>query len=404
MRDIHSSTKVTRRAERRRVRDRGRGWAPSALALGSLFLMLATVGGAATPAQSAEFIPPSGAPTTLEELKQLFPAKCKGVELAYAGGGGLVGEANDKAFLGPYSEMFDVSFVHDIYDASGLAKLKAMVDAGQVTWDLFIGTTPPEAAALGLDYLEEIDWGLVNGVDMLPGTALPYFVPQEVWTTNLVINTKTYPDPAKGPRSWVDFWDVEKFPGRRTLSGDMWSFYAPLYGLGWRADEIYPMTREKAEKAFEQLRKIKPHINVWTATWVQPGQLVVDDQADMVLSWNGRAQPLVDEGMSLRIVWEAQHFGGSSGLSIPKGTPNLECAMHVAAYAALPEVQAARAEILPYGPANVKGGPLVSEEVRAKLPTAPGTVDNFYSMDRDLEFWEEYQDWVAEEMVRLLVE
>ena len=170
-----------------------------------------------------------------------------------------MGEANDKAFLGPYSEMFDVSFVHDIYD---LAKLKAMVDAGQVEWDLFLGTTPPEAAGLGPDYREEIDWGLVNGVDMLPGTALPLFMPTYVWTTNLVLNTKTYPDPAKGPRTWVDFWDVDKFPGRRTLSGDMWSFYTPLYGLGWRADEIYPMTREKAEKAFEQLRKIKSYINV----------------------------------------------------------------------------------------------------------------------------------------------
>ena len=124
----------------------------------------------------------------------------------------------------------------------------------------------------------------------------------------------------------------------------------------------------------------------------------------MALSWNGRAQPLVDEGMPIRIVWEAQHFGGSSGIAIPKGAPNKDCAVHVVAFGALPEVQAARAEILPYGPANVKAAPLVSEEVRAKLPTAPGTVDNFYSMDWDLEFWEENQEWVAEEMVRLLVE
>ena len=53
MRDIQSNTKFAQRADRRRVGDRGRGWALSALALGSLFLMLATVGGAATPAQSA---------------------------------------------------------------------------------------------------------------------------------------------------------------------------------------------------------------------------------------------------------------------------------------------------------------------------------------------------------------
>ena len=75
MSDIHCKSEITRRAERRRVRDRGRGWAPSALALGSLFLMVATVGGAATPAQSAEFMAPSGAPTTLEELKQRFSGK-----------------------------------------------------------------------------------------------------------------------------------------------------------------------------------------------------------------------------------------------------------------------------------------------------------------------------------------
>ena len=401
--NFHCKSGSTRRAERRHVGDRARGWVLSNLALGSLFFMLATVGGTSTPAQAGEFIPPSGAPTTLEELKKLFPAKCKGVTMALGGGGGesLYGRSFQESLFEPYAEMFDVTFVDDIYD---LAKMKAMVDAGQVQWDMIVGTTPAEAAGMGAKYHEEVDWSLVNGVDMLPGTTGPYFLPMDIWTTNLVVSTKTYPDPATGPRNWEDFWDVDKFPGRRTMAGDMWSFYAPLYGLGWRADEIYPVTRAKAEKVFEQLRKIKPHINVWTKTGVQPGQLIVDGQADMALAWNGRIQPLVDDGMDVRIVWEAQHFGGASGISIVKGTPHLECAQHVLAVGALPEVQAAKAEILPYGPANKKSGPMVSEAVRGKLPTAPGTVENFYSMDRDLEFWGEYLDWVAEEYVKLLVE
>ena len=401
MRNVQCSTKITQCADRRRVVKPSRGWVPSALALGSLFLMLATVGGAATPAQSAEFMPPSGAPTTLEELKQRFPAQCSGVELGFAGSGGLQGESYEKAILDAYSEIFDVSFAVDIIDA---AKLKAMVDAGQVTWDFVGDTTPTQTAGLGAAYLEEIDWGLVNGVDMLPGTTSPIFVPVDVWTTVLVINTKTYPDAATAPKSWVDFWDVGKFPGRRTLPGDMWGFYTPLFGLGWGADEINPMTRNKADNVFEQLRKIKPNIDLWWSSGVQPAQMLADDQVDMVLAWNGRVQPLIDEGLSLRIVWQAQHFGGAGGFAIPKGSPNKECAMHVIAFGALPEVQAAKAEIIPYGTANVKGGPLVSERVRANLPTAPGNVDTFYVMDRDMAFWAEHLDWVGEEYIKLLVE
>ena len=401
MRDIHCGTEIFQRADRRRVRDRGRGWVPSALALGSLFLMLATAGGPVAHAQSSEFMPPSGAPTTLEELKQRFPAQCSGVELGFAGSAGLQGKSYEEAILDAYSEIFDVSFAVDQIDA---AKLKAMVDAGQVTWDFVGDTTPTQTAGLGAAYLEEIDWGLVNGVDMLPGTTSAIFVPVDVWTTVLVINTKTYPDAATAPKSWVDFWDVDKFPGRRTLSGDMWGFYVPAFGLGWGPDEINPMTREKGEMMFEHLRKIKPDIDVWWSSGVQPAQMLADDQVDMALAWNGRVQPLIDEGLSLRIVWEAQHFGGAAGFAIPRGSPNKECAMHVIAFGALPEVQAAKSEIIPYGPANVKGGPLVSERVRANLPTAPGNVDTFYVMDRDIPFWTEHLDWVGEEFVKLLVE
>ena len=36
----------------------------------------------------------------------------------------------------------------------------------------------------------------------------------DVFSTVLAWNTKTYGD--KGPQSWADFWDVKKFPGKRS--------------------------------------------------------------------------------------------------------------------------------------------------------------------------------------------
>ena len=62
--------------------------------------------------------------------------------------------------------------------------------------------------------LEKLDYKVIDISNFLPGTAQDYCVGGDVFSTVLAWNTKTYGQ--NGPQSWADFWDVKKFPGKRS--------------------------------------------------------------------------------------------------------------------------------------------------------------------------------------------
>ena len=95
---------------------------------------------------------------------------------------------------------------------------------------------------------------------------------------------------ADGPKSWADFWDVEKFPGKRGMLGQA------LYTLenALMADGVpRPMsttvlrTPEGVDRAFAKLDQIKPHVVWWTSSSTAMQNL---DAGEVVMTdmYNGR--------------------------------------------------------------------------------------------------------------------
>ena len=52
--------------------------------------------------------------------------------------------------------------------------------------------------------------------DFIEGSLSGCFVPNIVYATVIAYNTDKFPE-GKQPRSWADFWNVEEFPGPRSL-------------------------------------------------------------------------------------------------------------------------------------------------------------------------------------------
>jgi hypothetical protein len=74
-------------------------------------------------------------------------------------------------------------------------------------------------AAAGRTLREPVDLPFIHLVgreelSFMPGMAGEYCVGGDVFSTVLAWNTKTYGN--TGPQSWADFWDVKKFPGKRS--------------------------------------------------------------------------------------------------------------------------------------------------------------------------------------------
>lgn len=128
--------------------------------------------------------------------------------------------------------------------------------------------TPELARACDEGMLEEFtnDPAIASAApDLLQGAVQPCGVGFFVWSTVLAYNA----DKLKtSPTGWADFWDLEKFPGKRGLrKGAMYTLEFALMADGVAPKEVYKVlaTREGQDRAFRKLDQIKPSIQWWEA-------------------------------------------------------------------------------------------------------------------------------------------
>ena len=118
-----------------------------------------------------------------------------------------------------------------------------------------------------------------------------------MFSTVLAWNTKTYGD--KGPQSWADFWDVKKFPGKRSYRKGVAGALEPaLMADGVPPDKVYEVLSAPGgiERAIKKIKELKPHVAVWWSSGAQHAQLMKDGEVDMITGWNGRFDVVAKDG------------------------------------------------------------------------------------------------------------
>ena len=241
-------------------------------------------------------------------------AAAQDVTIVVNGSGGSLAEVLKKLFEDPFTEQTGIK-VRATAPVS-LPKLKAMVESGNVEWDLTELNGDDVVLATKEGWLEEIDYSIVDPENELPEMAkLPTAMVRASYSTVLGFRTDRFPED-KQPKTWADFWDVENFPGPRSLENSpKCNLEFALLADGVPLDELYPLD---VDRAFAKLDEIKDHIPVWWDNGAQHVQLLVDGEVNMTSCWNGRITPLKSEGRPVEISWA----GGAlllSYLGIPKG-------------------------------------------------------------------------------------
>jgi putative spermidine/putrescine transport system substrate-binding protein len=330
-----------------------------------------------------------------EQVKQRLE-KFRGKSLVIVSWGGSFQEAQSKAFFQPFAEEFGIKVVED--SPSSPDKIMAMVKAKNVTWDVVdLGSSNSED--LGRKgFLEPIDYSIVDKTDLVGKFAGEYGVGTITFSTVLAYRTDVAEWKGSEPTSVADFWNVEKFPGRRAIRDrPLDNLVFALVALGYPYDKIYPLTDEKLEKAYKKLDELKPHITTWWTAGAQPAQLLADKEVVMASAWNGRVEVVKREGIPIKLVWNGAQLQGDS-FHIPKGSPNKELAMLFIAWQALPENNWKTSQYISYGPVNRKAFPKVADLYKGSLPS--DFVDEQVPMDfewvsynflRMLEMWREWK-------------
>jgi putative spermidine/putrescine transport system substrate-binding protein len=296
--------------------------------------------------------------------------------------GGANANAQKKAFYEPY-EKTGTKIVAVEYNGEQ-AKIKVMVDTHNVTWDVVEVESPDAARGCDEGLFEKLDYSkIAPKSDFLPAAVGDCGVGIFVWSTVMAYNG----DKLKvGPKTWADFWDTKKFPGKRGMrKGARYNLEFALMADGVKPGDVYKTlaTPAGADRAFKKLGELKSSIQWWEAG-AQPPQFLVAGDVVMSTVFNGRIDAANREGKNLVIGWT----GGIYDLDywvIPKGDPNKDAALKFIAFASTPAAQAEYARNIAYGPTNTKALAKLDAKTLSNLPTAPANAKD--ALQFNLKFW-----------------
>ncbi len=327
-------------------------------------------------------------------------------DLTVVSWGGAYTKSQVEAYQKPWMAKTGKSIISEDYNG-GLAEVKAQVEAGNVTWDIVDVELSDAVRGCDEGLFEEIDPSILppgtDGTpaedDFIEGAINDCAVANIVWSTIFAYDKSVLAD---GPANLVDFFDLEKFPGKRGMRKSPKAMLEmALIADGVSHDEVYDVlsTPEGVDQAFAKLDSIKDDV-VWWEAGAQPPQLLADGEVVMTTAYNGRIfNAAIGEGQDFEIVWDGQVLDFDLW-AIPKGAPNLENALDFLTFSTETEQLAAQASWISYGPARMSAGPLVGTfndgktEMAPHMPTAEANMTT--ALVNDFEFWADNQDELNE--------
>lgn len=292
-------------------------------------------------------------------------------ELTVVSFGGSYQEGQSKALFQPAAKALGIKLKEETY--TGIADLRLKVKAGAVTWDIVTSGSGSAARAGAEGILEKLDYKIIDVSSFVPGLAGEYCVGGDVFSTVLAWNTKTYGQ--NGPQSWADFWDVKKFPGKRSYRKAVAGALEPaLMADGVPANKVYEVLSAPGgiERAIKKIKELKPSIAVWWASGAQHAQLMKDGEVDMITGWNGRFDVVAKDGAQVAYTFN-QALLDYDCFAIAKGAPNKDLAMKFLAEISKPQYQAEFTKYITYGPTNKKAYDLgmIDAAYARRLPSYP---------------------------------
>ena len=290
--------------------------------------------------------------------------------------GGTTQDAQKEAWAVPFTNATDIKVVQD--GPTDYGKLKAMVESGNVQWDVVDVEADFALRAASEGLLEPLDFTQIKRDRIDPRFVSDHGVGSFFFSFVLGYNEGKLG--ASKPTDWTALFDTKTYPGKRAL----YKWPSPgvlelaLLADGVAPDKLYPLD---LDRAFKKLDTIKKDI-VWWGGGAQSQQLLASGEASLGQFWNGRVYALQQDGAPVGVSWK-QNLVMADFLVIPKGAKNKDAAMKFLANASSAEGQAEFANKTAYAPVNVDSVAKLDKTLAPNLPTA-------YAQDQvtlDFAYW-----------------
>ena len=328
--------------------------------------------------------------------------------------GGSYARASVKAYHERFTEATGVRVKLEDYNG-GLSQIRAQVETGNIVWDVVDMDNGDTMLGCDEGLLLEMDRGSLppapDGTpaeeDFMAGYALDCGVELLLFSVVYAYNAEKLA--GREPTRMADFFDLEKFPGRRGMRrAPNVNLEMALVADGVPANEVYAVLSEPQgiERAFRKLDSIKNEV-VWWETGAHPPQMLADGEVVMSTAFNGRIfNAWALEKQPLAIVWDGQVLAATY-LNVVAGSPNEALARQFVAFASSTQSMANLTGHISYGPLRRSAIALVGKhfekgiEMAPHLPNFPPNMAN--AVLEDPEWWADNQDELNERFTAWLL-
>lgn len=279
----------------------------------------------------------------------------QGQTLTVANFGGANAAAQQLAFYTPFEATTKGAKVRGVEYTGDLAQVKAMVERGAAQWDVVEVESTDLAAGCAAGLFVRLDRAAFPHASMLlPGTAQECGLGAFVWSTVLAFDSQRFGKDR--PKTWADFWDTQRFPGKRGLrKGVRYNLEIALMADGVHRRDVYAQLASEAgmARAIKKLEQLKPHI-VWWESGAQAPQKLLDGTVSMTSAFNGRVAAANAAGTPgrLSIVWTDAIYE-MDYWAIVRGTPQQALALDFLRFTTSEAAQLAFSQAIPYGPTHM---------------------------------------------------
>ena len=324
------------------------------------------------------------------------PVLAQTAPIVFASWGGTTQSAQQKEWAQPFTQSSGIQVLMD--GPTDYGKLKAMVDSGNVQWDVVDVEGDFAYAALRDGLVEPIDYSVVNKSQLDPRFMSPGAVGSFYYSFVLGYNKAAFKNGS--PSTYADLFDTKRFPGKRTFY--KWSapgvLEVALLADGVAPDKLYPLD---LDRAFKKLDTIKSSI-VWWEAGAQAPQLLADGAVVMTQAYNGRIDDAVHKDKKpFKIVWDAQVYD-YEWWAVVNGAKHADAAQKFIVSASTPQAYADLSKYIAYAPPRKDAIPLIDKARLNDLPTAP---ENFKRpLQINATFWADnadainkrFQNWLTQ--------
>lgn len=275
--------------------------------------------------------------------------------------------------------------------------IKTQYASGNSSWDV-MDVYPFSTLTLGPQgILSPIDYSVVDKDKVRNGMTWKYGVCNYLVSYVLAYDASVYGKDA--PRTWKDFWDVERFPQPRTTYKWMQGVLeSALLADGVAPEDLYPLD---VERAFAKVERLKPYILAFWGTGAMSQQLMLSGQTPLGMVWNTRAMLMTKESDErIRWTYDRGFVVPDAWAVMANNRAGPETAMQFIAFTQDPNTQVALFKLQGNAPANPEADALIPKSMRHLNGASP---ENMAKQIRvDTEWYADYYATTLEKFLALI--